>query len=123
VRPAQRKRFVMATPIARLFVVDGGAIRTHRDVDFIGGGHHLVYPWIPPGEAWIEQALGDDGRFIAVHELAEIHQMLTRGWSYEKAHAFANRIEAGARRWGSLDGAPMPFVLRRVLRDWSRSLP
>ena len=75
---------------------------------------------IPPGEAWIEQNLGTDGRFIAVHELAEIHHMLTRGWSYEKAHAFANRIEAAARKWGSLDGAPMPHVLRRVLRDWPR---
>lgn len=114
------KSLVMRTPIATLYTVDGAAIRTRRDVDFIGGGHHLVYPWIPPREAWIERSLGSDGRFIAVHELVEIHEMLMRGWSYEKAHAFANRIEAAARRWGSLDGAPMPMVLRRVLREWPR---
>ena len=127
------KRLIMETPVANVFTVDGGFVRNRCDVDFIGGGHQLVYKWMPRGEAWVEN-LGGDGKFIAAHELSEIFDMLTKGWSYEKAHAKANQVEKAARRawrhnesaWGIIEAIQrlQPGccnVIAEVICSWPRS--
>ena len=108
------KRLMKRTAIADLYTVDGAFVRNRCDIDFIGGGHQLVYPWMPRGEAWIEATLGSDGRFIAAHELSEIFDMLTRGWSYERAHAKANRVEKVCRNTHGRGGGIMIGAVRSI---------
>lgn len=127
------KKLIMATPVADVYTVDGAFIRDCRDVDFIGGGHQLVYKWMPPGQAWVEN-LGGDGKFIAAHELSEIYDMLMKGWSYEKAHAKANQVEKAARRawrqsesaWSIIEAIQRlqpgcANVIAEVICSWPRS--
>lgn len=103
------KHLIKRTPIADVYTVDGGFVRNRCDVDWIGGGHQLVYRWMPRGEAWVEN-LGGDGKFIAGHELSEIFDMLSKGWSYEKAHAKANRVETAARRAWARDRSSWSII-------------
>lgn len=76
-------------------LVDGAKVRS-RHVDFVAGGHHLRYRWIPAGQVWIEKNLkGCDREATLIHELSE-HGDMKRGLNYEAAHDRANALE---RRW------------------------
>ena len=82
----------------RIFRVDGPAVR-RQHVAFVEGGHGYVYPWIPKREVWIERMLNrQDECHNTIHELTEQHAMRHHGWSYNRAHAMADRIEQRLRR-------------------------
>ena len=95
------KHLKLMSPVGRVYTVDGAKVREKHTV-FIGGGHHLVYPWVPRHEVWIERMRGGwrEERFLLAHEMTEIVLMMVRRWPYEKAHAAANvaeqRLRAGA---------------------------
>lgn len=81
-----------------VWLVDGRLVRTSMNLDFTLGGHHLRYRFIPRGEIWIDDAVAPDERpAILHHEAVEIDHM-TRGKSYDEAHALASRAEAKFRR-------------------------
>jgi hypothetical protein len=85
----------------KIYKIDGNQVRNTLDVEFIGGGHNLVYPFIPENEIWIETLEGaDDQRFILAHELVEIFLMRHLGWPYKKAHNVANKTEDKLRHGG-----------------------
>lgn len=80
-----------------IWLVDGNSIRTELYIDFIGGGHHYVYDFIPLNDIWIDIDTGDvDTIFYAVHELAE-RAWMKRGMPYEDAHERANQVERVVR--------------------------
>lgn len=81
-------------PILTVKLVDGKKTRDTIAVDFIGGGHHLVYPeFIPKDEVWIEQDLAPDEQAdILVHELIE-YALMKQGMTYTPAHNLANKLE------------------------------
>jgi len=82
----------------KIFQVDGVSIRNNIMVDFIGGGHHLVYDFIPENEIWIEYSHGpDEQRMILAHELVEHLLMKHKGIKYNEAHNKANNVEAKLR--------------------------
>lgn len=111
-RPAQRKRFVMSTPLGRFFTVNGNHVRrVIGEVRFIGGGHPLVYPWMPDGEVWIEDALPHDGPLFVAHECSEITDMVMKGWNYDRAHDRANAMEKAVQAvW------PSRHAVERVIK-------
>jgi len=87
-------------PLAMLFenpkfkikIVNGTKLR-QKGVDFVFGGHHYVYKFIPKWEIWIEKAVPvTERKAIIVHEIEEYHKM-EKGMSYPKAHAIANKKE------------------------------
>jgi len=81
-----------------VWLVDGKVIRDSLDTDFMGGGHHERYQWIPEGEVWLEAGLDPmDIKFLLLHELCERAHMIN-GMEYEEAHARANQREAWARQ-------------------------
>ena len=52
---------------------------------------------LPCGEIWVEKAMGPRDLFpLLVHEVVELHKMI-QGWSYEKGHDLATKIEKRIR--------------------------
>lgn len=79
------------------WLVDGTRIRDDISIEFIGGGHHYVYPWIPENEVWIaaDTPAAEREAFL-VHELYERALML-RGMDYDAAHEMASQLEKHVR--------------------------
>ena len=94
-----------------VFIVDGEYIRTNLYIDFVSGGHDLVYgkdgeivndkgvkPFIPDNEIWLDFDLAEsEVGFVLLHELYERDKM-SKGMKYERAHKLASIVEIYARR-------------------------
>ena len=79
----------------RVYLVDGRWVREHKHIDFVHGGHDVVYPdFVPKNEVWIDDTL-DKGElpYVMYHELFERRMMSRHGWDYNKAHDEASRLE------------------------------
>lgn len=79
-----------------IYMVDGAKVAAQW-ADFVGGGHHLAYKFIPKRDIWIDKRVKEWPGFLAAHELLEALLMNVRGWSYERAHAAGNQIEQALR--------------------------
>jgi hypothetical protein len=91
----------------RVWVVHSRRVRSAFDLDFVAGGHDLVYKYVPDKEVWIDNdATPAERPFILLHELHE-RNLMAQGWTYERAHASANRVELRCRR--------RPATLKRAL--------
>jgi hypothetical protein len=90
----------------KVWVVDGELVRDVFFIDFTEGGHDKVYDFIPAKEVWIDDDVRPEERkFILLHELHE-RQLMSGGWTYEKAHRDSSRLESHYRRHpGGLDAA------------------
>lgn len=78
--------------------VDGEVVRDKFNPDFIGGGHWLVYPFIPKNEFWVERMLSKtDQEKNMWHEIFEIRDMVEQHKDYEDAHIEATEFEQGLR--------------------------
>lgn len=82
----------------KVWIVQGGLVRSLYFIDFTEGGHDLVYPhFIPKNEVWLDDDLSPGERkFVLLHELHERH-LMGLGWPYFKAHRSASRIEYRCR--------------------------
>ena len=73
--------------------VNGQKVRRDINIDFVSGGHYLVYDYIPEKELWIDSELPpQEEDFITIHEVHECYLMQS-GLSYDDAHAQASKIE------------------------------
>ncbi len=79
-----------------LYKVDGVHVRSQH-ADFIGGGHRIVYRFVPAREIWIDGSVKEWLGHLASHELFEVLLMQLRGWKYDRAHAAANMLEQELR--------------------------
>ncbi len=78
-------------------LVDGEAVRNRLSVEFIGGGHHRRYEFIPEREIWIEENLSPlDRAATVVHEASE-YRLMGRSLDYERSHREASAVERGFR--------------------------
>ena len=82
-------------------LVDGKLVRSLFNVDFVEGGHDLVYKRFIPkgahGEVWIGDAVkGSERPYIIDHELNERHYM-AQGMKYPLAHQKASWHEQRLR--------------------------
>jgi len=76
------------------WLVNGFVIRNRYKTDFVEGGNHSVYSWIPENEIWIEAFLHDDEYpFIAAHEFIEEMVISHYNWKYDDAHKLASKVE------------------------------
>lgn len=81
----------------RVWRVNGRLVRSLYDIDFVEGGHDLVYNFVPNKEVWIDsEVLSREEPYIILHELYERKKM-KEGFTYNQAHSFASRIEWKAR--------------------------
>jgi ADP-Ribosyltransferase in polyvalent proteins len=78
----------------KVVLVDGEKVRDLFKSDYIEGGHHYVYPWIPIGEIWIEDTINaSEMPPIVLHEFVERELMKRRGLTYPHAHTIASKVE------------------------------
>jgi hypothetical protein len=81
-----------------VWIVNGRMVRSVFDIDFTAGGHDHVYEFVPENEVWIDDDIEEAERgYILLHELHERNRM-SGGWSYDKAHAEASRLEYQLRK-------------------------
>ncbi len=77
--------------------------RSYDKTDYTQGGHHLVYPWVPGPQIWIEDAT--DHRqlpFLVCHESLERRLMRDGGLRYDRAHEIASALEYDLRKGNGL---------------------
>jgi hypothetical protein len=80
-----------------VWIVNGRLVRSTFDIDFTEGGHDYVYEFVPENEVWIDDAIVEQERpYILLHELHERNRM-SKGWTYNEAHAESSRIEYRCR--------------------------
>ncbi|MBI5358052.1 hypothetical protein HZB69_00255 [Candidatus Amesbacteria bacterium] len=76
-----------------IWVVNGRLVRSDYFIDFVEGGHHLIYPWVPEKEVWLDDDLKpSEFPFVLLHELHE-RSLMAKGWTYDKAHTDSSKIE------------------------------
>jgi hypothetical protein len=82
----------------QVMLVRGKAVRDWIWTDFVQGGHHLVYDFIPRGQIWIDNALVAEEFLPTVrHELYEL-RLMSQGMSYAEAHERSSLAEVEFRR-------------------------
>lgn len=87
------KKLGQTTTGLDIWIINGRLVRSSFFIDFMDGGHHLIYPWIPANEVWIDDDLvKQEIPFVLLHELHE-RALMTKGFSYNKAHPEASKIE------------------------------
>lgn len=103
----------------KVFRVDGEAVRLHFFADFVHGGNHEVYPWVPEGEVWVEDGLSKPKVLLTVlHELVELAWM-KRGRTYPTAHTYALSVERYCRQHPTA----IPTFLTAAARGLLLSMP
>ena len=76
------------------YFVDGNLIREKVDIDGTLGYNPGRYRYVPEGEIWMEETPEkEDHPPTFLHEYVEMRKMIDKGWSYDKAHDFASKIE------------------------------
>jgi len=107
-----------------VWLVDGRAVR-HDFIDFVEGGHDLVYDWIPERQIWIDNDLSrDEWPFVIVHEAIE-RALMEDGMEYDPAHDEANKVEDKLRHEpGDIDPAHLerlvPVHVARIRASFTR---
>ncbi len=106
-RPSIRSRVARIKKLAlpyecphgrRIVLVDGVHVRNTHDSDFVQGGNGYRYRFVPKDELWVDATIPiPEWPFVILHECYETEKM-AGGWSYERAHDAAKRIENKARR-------------------------
>jgi len=80
-----------------VWIVDGELVRGLYFIDFTQGGHDKVYKFIPEGEVWIDDDVGQkEMKFVLLHEIHE-RNLMKKGMKYDTAHQSSSAIEAYAR--------------------------
>lgn len=97
----------------KICAVNGSYVKSKlKFMSFVEGGHHYVdsYPeykkYIPEDEIWIDDVFlhkPNDFRAIVGHEWLERNLMKYQGWSYDKAHEYANNKEMKVRERSQKD--------------------
>lgn len=95
-----RTRYLGHVRDLAIYLVDGERVRNELDIDFTCGGNEAVYPnYVPKGEIWIDDALSAlDRTATLLHEIVERDLMITKGWSYDRAHDAASARERPFRK-------------------------
>ena len=88
----------------KIYIVDGDYVRSNiankkeNGIDFVEGGHDLVYDLIPKGEIWVEHMINDhDEKMNMLHEIYEHTLMKHMKMPYEEAHNDTQTVERAIR--------------------------
>ena len=79
-----------------VFTVCRDYVDLKHNPDFTMGSHHYApySKYIPKGEIWIDDELGEIGREATImHEVVEYYEMVKNGLDYSHAHEIALRSE------------------------------
>jgi hypothetical protein len=81
-----------------IWIVDGFVIRRDLFGEFLYGGNHQRYPWIPKDEIWIDNAISaEEFKYTLIHEINERDLMANLGMNYSEAHDSSSAVERRIR--------------------------
>jgi hypothetical protein len=81
----------------KIMLVNGKEVKQKYDMDFTEGGNNPAKSYIPVDEVWLDSKYdGDLLKTILLHELSERYLMATKGYDYNTAHEFSNKLEKRA---------------------------
>jgi hypothetical protein len=90
-------RFIGHRGKIKIYLVDGGYVRTNLDEEFTNFGQHYRFNCIPEYEFWLEnEAAPDERRFFIDHLLVE-WKLMNQGLSYDTAITYASSKERSER--------------------------
>lgn len=123
--PARVGRIIGEAAGLRVRLVNGEIVRLLLDKDFTMGGHWYVYKYVPRREVWLEEGLSQQAMACTLlHELVERTLQMKKRYSYDRAHDFANGVEAQLRthlfRYGMGGETPLQIAGRWYAR-WQRT--
>lgn len=82
------------------FRVNGKEVRDKYFIDFVEGGHWLVYNFIPENEIWLEEMADHEEEIpILIHEIYEVTLMQYTDKDYETSHDVASALELLIRNY------------------------
>jgi len=82
----------------KVWIVRGNLVRSLYFIDFTEGGHDWAYKFVPGNEVWIDDDIKPrERKYIILHEILE-RNLMSRGWRYNRAHAFVSRVESYYRK-------------------------
>lgn len=88
------KKYIGNVNNVDIFLVDGDEVKKEHFMDFVEGGHDIVYRFIPENQVWIDYNISNRPIYhIIYHELIERTLMLYNKMNYEQAHNIANKEE------------------------------
>lgn len=94
----------------KILLVNGNVVKQKSYMNFVEGGHDLVYgkgsdgDFIPDKQVWLDANLDINTlMYVVIHELIERHIMDSQDTEYEDAHDQANDIEQQLRSDGVFD--------------------
>ncbi len=87
----------------KVAIVNGEIVRSCIDVQFMNGGHGLVYSYIPEDEIWVEKMISKRDQIHNFHHEVVEYWLMLDGMSYDKAHEIALEYERNER---TSDGLP-----------------
>jgi hypothetical protein len=83
-----------------VYLISGSLVRDFYKVNFVSGGHGLVYDFVAEDEVWLDDGMDlSEIPYVLLHELYERRKM-KKGLTYNQAHRFASKIEWKARHAG-----------------------
>jgi hypothetical protein len=95
---AKENRLPVDTDVV-IKIVDGDAVKTKYEMDFVEGGNGERYSFIPDKEIWIDGNIDSSQHFpIILHEMIERTLMKHMGLSYDEAHEICNAVEKKVRK-------------------------
>jgi len=81
----------------KIYLVDGGFVRSNLDEEFTNFGQHFRFSCIPEYELWLEnEAAPDERRFFIDHLLVE-WKLMKQGQTYDVAITYASSKERSER--------------------------
>jgi hypothetical protein len=81
-----------------VWIIDGFVIRRDLFGEFLYGGNHQRYPWIPKDEIWIDNAISaEEFKYTLIHEINERDLMANRSMDYSEAHDSSSAVERRIR--------------------------
>lgn len=77
-----------------IMLVDGDKIKKKNNIDYVEGGHDLIYDFIPEKQIWIDGNMSKKTiPHIVYHEFIERYLMENKEITYDEAHDVANEKE------------------------------
>lgn len=104
-----------------VYLVDGGYVRSHTDIEFTDFGQHYRYHYIPENEFWIDNNTPKEEWHAFVKHLTTEYNLMKSGLSYDKALPLADKAEKGQSPTEALDKKPLGHNVFTVNGEFIRN--
>lgn len=93
------KRHIATIDGADIYLVNGKEVKEKFDMDFTEGSNGAAKKYVPQNEVWLDSHYDMCLlRTILFHEMSERYLMSVKGFDYDTAHDFSNKVEKYAMK-------------------------